>query len=48
MFSLTDIRALLRETAPSHELDSAERSRAERLLQDLEQQVALLKQELVR
>jgi hypothetical protein len=48
MFSLTDLRVLLRETAPTHELSADEKGRAERLLKDVEQQVATLKQELIR
>jgi hypothetical protein len=48
MFALTDLRVLLRDTAPSHELGPEERGRAERHLKELEQQVTILRQELVR
>ncbi|MDD1719376.1 MAG: hypothetical protein LUQ25_04900 [Methanoregulaceae archaeon] len=48
MFSLTDLRVLLRATAPAHELDPDQRSEAERLIRDLEQQVIILKEELIR
>jgi hypothetical protein len=48
MYSLTDLRVILRETAPSHELDTERRAQAERLLENLERQVASLKQEMLR
>lgn len=46
MFTLTDLRVLLRETAPSHELDTEQRTRLETLLTDLESQVKILREEL--
>lgn len=46
MFALTDLRVLLRETAPSHELDAEQRTRVATLLMDLESQVKILREEL--
>jgi len=48
MYSLTDLRVILRETAPSHELDKEQKAQAQRLLENLERQVASLKQEMLR
>jgi hypothetical protein len=48
MYSLTDLRVILRETAPSHELDKEQRAQAQRLLENLERQVTSLKQEMLR
>ena len=46
MYTLTDLRVLLRETAPLHELDDSQRSRAGILLEDLQLQVNVIRQEL--
>jgi hypothetical protein len=48
MYSLTDLRVILRETAPSHEFDAAQRAQAQRLLENLERQVGSLKQEMLK
>jgi hypothetical protein len=48
MFILTDLRVLLRTTAPSHMLDAEQRAQAERLLTNLERQVGSLKQEMLK
>ncbi len=48
MYTLTDLRILLRETAPSHELDAGQRAEAQRLLENLERQVGSLKQEMLK
>jgi hypothetical protein len=48
MFSLTDLRLILRQTAPSHELDMDQRAQAQRLLENLERQVTSLKSEMLR
>jgi hypothetical protein len=48
IFTLTDLRVLLRKTAPSHELDGEERAEAERLLLNLERQAASLRGEMLR
>jgi hypothetical protein len=39
---------VFRQTAPSHELDDTQRAQAQRLLDNLERQVASLKQEMLR
>jgi len=46
-YTLTDLRMLLRETAPMHELDERQRAEAARLLENLERQVGSLKQEML-
>ncbi|RPI38956.1 MAG: hypothetical protein EHM53_07425 [Methanoregulaceae archaeon] len=48
LFTLTDLRVLLRETAPSHEFDTDQRVQAQRLLENLERQVGSLKQEMLK
>jgi hypothetical protein len=48
LYTLTDIRVILRETAPQHELDDKQREQAQRLLVNLERQVGSLKQELLK
>ncbi|NYT05603.1 MAG: hypothetical protein GKC04_04425 [Methanomicrobiales archaeon] len=48
LFLLTDIRALLRETAPSHALDPVQREHAENLLAKCKKQLAILEEELTR
>jgi len=47
MFLLSDLRILLRTTAPTHELDPEQKKEAERLIRDLEEQVAVLRKEMV-
>jgi hypothetical protein len=48
LYSLTDLRMILRETAPLHSLDNDQRIQALRLLENLERQVAALKQEMLK
>jgi hypothetical protein len=48
LYTLTDIRMILRDTAPVHELDAKQRADAQRLLENLERQVASLKQEMLK
>jgi hypothetical protein len=48
LYTLTDLRVLLRETAPLHALDETQRTQAQRLLENLERQVASLQQELLK
>ena len=48
LFTLTDLRIILRETAPQHKLDDKQREQAERLLANLERQVSSLKQEMLK
>jgi len=47
MFILTDLRVLLRETAPLHRLDQQQREAAEALITGLQQQVNALREELL-
>ena len=48
IYTLTDLRMILRETAPSHELDANQKTQVERLLDNLERQVGSLKQEMLK
>jgi hypothetical protein len=48
LYTLTDLRELLRKTAPGHELDETQRTQAQRLLENLERQAASLKQEMLK
>ena len=48
IYTLTDLRILLRETAPTHEFDKEQRAQAERLLVNLERQIGSLKQEMLK
>jgi hypothetical protein len=48
LYTLTDLRVLLRETAPQHMLDENQSTEARRLLENLERQVASLKQEILK
>ncbi|HZK30441.1 MAG TPA: hypothetical protein VFC43_04315 [Methanoregula sp.] len=48
LYTLTDIRAIFRETAPQHMLDDQQRAQAERLLENLERQVTSLRQEILK
>jgi hypothetical protein len=48
IYTLTDLRVLLRETAPAHSLDARQKAEAARLLENLERQVASLKQEMLK
>jgi len=47
-YTLTDIRMILRETAPLHKLDEKQKAEAVRLLENLERQVGSLKQEILK
>ncbi len=47
LFSLTDVRALLRETAPSHELDDAQKALAAKAFASVQKQLAILEEELL-
>jgi hypothetical protein len=46
LFLLTDIRVMLRETAPQHNLDESQREKVRSLLDALEKHVAVLREEL--
>jgi hypothetical protein len=48
IYTLTDLRVLLRETAPLHVFDTGQRAQAHRLLENLERQVGSLKQEILK
>ena len=48
LYTLTDLRVILRKTAPQHELDDKQRVEAQRLLENLELQVSSLKQEMLK
>jgi hypothetical protein len=48
MFILTDLRVMLRETAPTHEFDPEQKASAAKLLVQLEKQVVILREELLR
>jgi len=48
IYTLTDLRILLRETAPLHEFDAKQKEQALRLLENLERQVGSLKQEMLK
>jgi hypothetical protein len=48
MYTLTDLRVILRETAPAHTLSPEQRAQAQRLLENLERQVGSLKQEMLK
>jgi len=47
MFILSDIRVILRKTAPHHRLGPGEREEVESLIAGLEKQVGVLKRELL-
>ncbi|MGC9435169.1 MAG: hypothetical protein ACP5C4_03650 [Methanomicrobiales archaeon] len=46
LFLLTDIRALLRETAPGHVLDPGQKEQAARACEKIKKQIAILEEEL--
>ncbi|HMZ31295.1 MAG: hypothetical protein ACP5NU_01675 [Methanomicrobiales archaeon] len=46
LFLLTDIRVMLRETAPQHALDESQREKVRSLLDALEKELAVLREEL--
>lgn len=47
LFLLSDVRFLLRETAPRHDLDEEQKKRAATALEKVKRQVAILEEELV-
>jgi hypothetical protein len=47
-FILTDVRVMLRETAPGHTLDDSQREKVRSLLDALEKHVAVLREDLAR
>jgi hypothetical protein len=48
IYTLTDLRILLRETAPAHEFDPAQKVQIQRLLENLERQIGSLRQEMLK
>ena len=48
LYTLTDLRVILRESAPHHDLDEKQRAQVQRLLENLERQVGSLKQEMLK
>jgi len=48
LFALTDLRALLRETAPLHEMSAEQREQAVRSIETAKKQIAILEQEMLR
>jgi len=48
LFTLTDIRVVLRRTAPLHRLSEEDRRAVVRSIADLRQQVGILEEELLR
>jgi len=46
LFILTDIRVMLRETAPQHNLDESQQEKVRSLLDALEKEMAVLREEL--
>ncbi len=47
MFLLTDLRVILRDTAPVHELDHDQQVMVARTLDDLEEQVKAIRKEML-
>lgn len=47
-FILTDVRVMLRETAPGHTLDDNQQEKVRSLLDALEKHVAVLREDLAR
>lgn len=48
MFLLTDIRAILRETAPLHDLDEDQRRHVGAILDDLGKKVLVIREDLLK
>ncbi len=48
IYTLTDLRVLLRDTAPQHEFNGGQKAQVLRLLENLERQVTSLKQEMLK
>lgn len=47
LFTLTDIRMMLRDTAPQHRLDDDEKEAADAMLRSLEGNIRTLRKELI-
>ncbi len=48
LFTLSDIRFLLRRTAPGHDLDEEERKQAAASIAKVKRHIAILEEELIR
>lgn len=48
LFTLTDIRAVLRDTAPSHELDVEQQQQVRALLERLEKAAGAIREDLLK
>jgi hypothetical protein len=48
LFTLTDIRVILRRTAPLHELSGEDRQAVRESLADLREQLGIIEEELLR
>ncbi|HVP25611.1 MAG TPA: hypothetical protein VMS81_06485 [Methanomicrobiales archaeon] len=48
LFALTDLRVILRRTAPSHELTGEDRKAVQECIADLKRQAGILEEELLR
>ena len=48
LFALTDLRVILRRTAPSHELTGEDRKAVQEGIADLKRQAGILEEELLR
>lgn len=47
LFLLSDIRGVLRETAPHHRLSTDQKAKTAKTLEKLEKQISILREELV-
>lgn len=47
LFSLTDIRVILRNTAPNHELSDEEKQKVAKILASVKKQITILEGELL-
>lgn len=47
LYLLTDIRGMLRDTVPYHQLSVEQKKEAEKILGKLEKQITILKEELL-
>lgn len=48
LFTLSDIRFMLRRTAPWHDLDNSDRERAATYIKKVKRQIEILEEELIR
>jgi hypothetical protein len=47
LFILSDLRFLLRQTAPQHDLDEAQRQQAASAIEKVKRQIAILEEEMI-